>query len=98
VIFRYYLSCSVQNSNPIGEPHAAYRDLRSDDDRFEQTPSPFPFPSLQGTPEDQAACRPDAIKFCKPYLDDQFRVLECLQANRQQISPACQAVLTKYGQ
>lgn len=57
-----------------------------------------PFPSMQGTPEDQKACSPDAVKFCKDMIPDTFRVLSCLQNNRQKISTACQGVLTKYGQ
>ena len=61
-------------------------------------PSPFPGMSMQGTPEDQKACSPDAVKFCKEMIPDTFRVLSCLQANRQKISPACQGTLAKYGQ
>lgn len=57
-----------------------------------------PFPSMQGTPEDQKACSPDAVKFCKEMIPDTFRVLSCLQNNRSKISTACQATLTKYGQ
>lgn len=57
-----------------------------------------PFPSMQGTPEDQKACSPDAVKFCKDMIPDSFRVLSCLQNNRQKISTACQGTLAKYGQ
>ncbi len=31
-------------------------------------------------------------------MPDNMRVLNCLQANRQRISKACQNVLIKYGQ
>ncbi len=34
---------------------------------------------VQGTPEEQTACSPDATKFCKDELTDTFRVLACLQ-------------------
>lgn len=61
-------------------------------------PSPFPGMSMQGTPEDQKACAPDAVKFCKDMIPDTFRVLSCLQNNRPKISPACQGTLAKYGQ
>ena len=57
-----------------------------------------PFPSMQGTPEDQKACAPDAVKFCKDMIPDTFRVLSCLQNNRPKISTACQGTLAKYGQ
>ena len=43
---------------------------------------PIPLPNLfqfQGTPEEQAACRPDVVKFCKDAIPDSFRVLACLQ-------------------
>jgi hypothetical protein len=66
-------------------------------------PLPIPpvFPAMQGTPEDQAACSPDANRFCKQYLSertDQMQVLGCFKSNRPRLSPACRAVLEKYGQ
>ena len=57
-----------------------------------------PFPSMQGTPEDQKACSPDVNRYCKDAIPDTFRVLSCLQNNRQKISTACQGTLAKYGQ
>jgi hypothetical protein len=62
-----------------------------------QTPKP-PFPSYQGTADEQKACDAPAQKFCRSAMPDQFRVLQCLQANRTKIGKACQAVLTAYGQ
>ena len=56
----------------------------------------------QGTPQEQAACRPDVIKFCAPLLSSNtpstFSILACLQGNREQISRACRAVLESHGQ
>ena len=63
-----------------------------------QMPLPLPLPLPSGTPEDRAACEPDAKRHCKAALPDNMRVLSCLQANRQRISKACQNVLIKYGQ
>jgi hypothetical protein len=67
-----------------------------------QLPLPLPIPPIlpvmQGTPEDRAACGPDANRLCKQYLPDQMQVLACFKANRQQLSPACRGVLDKYGQ
>ena len=69
-----------------------------------QTRSPPPqFPNLlqglfSGTPQEQAACHPDAIKHCQAAGTDEFRVLACLQQNRAQISVACRRVLESHGQ
>jgi hypothetical protein len=53
---------------------------------------------FQGTPEEQAACAPDASKFCKDAIPDTFRVLACLQDHREKLQKACQQVLTNNGQ
>ena len=67
-----------------------------------QAPAPAPFPPFpnifQGTPEEQAACRPDSTRFCKAAEPDSFRVLACLQQNRAKISIACRKVLESHGQ
>ena len=36
----------------------------------------------KGTPQEQAACHPDATKHCRAAGDDELRVLACLQQNR----------------
>ena len=56
-----------------------------------------PFLTPRGTPEDQRACRPDAVRLCKDLIDNDDQVLRCFQARRQLLSPACEAVLVKYG-
>ena len=62
-------------------------------------PMPSPSPNLfQGTPEEQAACRPDSNKFCRDAEPDTFRVLACLQRNRLKISVTCRRVLESHGQ
>jgi len=53
---------------------------------------------LEGTPEEQAACAPDAKKFCKDDLSDTFKVLACLQDNRTKLRKVCQKVLEDNGQ
>jgi hypothetical protein len=61
---------------------------------------PFPLPPFltpRGTPEDQRACRPDAVRLCKEVIDNDDQVLRCFQTRRQLLSPACEAVLVKYG-
>ena len=56
--------------------------------------------SAQGTPEEQQACKRDAIKFCREAssTNDTFRVLACLQSNRAKLTRACQRVLESHGQ
>jgi hypothetical protein len=64
-------------------------------------PSPFPPGGLlnfQGTPEEQAACSPDATKFCSDAIPDTFRVLPCLQQNRARLHKVCLQVLELHGQ
>jgi hypothetical protein len=64
----------------------------------QQAPVPA-FPSMfQGTQQEQAACRGDSQRYCKDDIPDTFRVLACLQKNRQQITVACRRVLESHGQ
>ena len=53
-----------------------------------------------GTPQEQAACRPDVRKFCA-YVNgsDNQKYRDCLQAHFQELSQKCQQVLmTHQGQ
>jgi hypothetical protein len=61
-------------------------------------PLPPPLPNFQGTPEEQAACRPDVDRFCREAVPDTFRVLTCLQSERTRISAQCRRVLESHGQ
>lgn len=64
-----------------------------------QTQAPAPQGDLfSGTPEEQAACSPDATRYCSDAIPDTFRVLACLQDHRQKLRKACQKVLTDHGQ
>jgi hypothetical protein len=53
---------------------------------------------MKGTPEEEAACRPDVEKFCRDAEPDTFRVLGCLKEQRRRISKKCLAVLENHGQ
>jgi hypothetical protein len=53
---------------------------------------------MKGTPEEQAACRPDVEKYCRDAEPDTFRVLGCLKEQRTRISKKCLAVLESHGQ
>ena len=51
-----------------------------------------------GTPEEQAACRPDVRRFCskvKPEEGD-TAFLVCLENNRDRLTPKCLAVLVDH--
>jgi hypothetical protein len=56
-----------------------------------------PSPGFQGTPNEQDACKPAVMKFCREALPDTFRILDCLQKNRPRIGKACQQVLSSNG-
>ncbi|MEI9805147.1 MAG: cysteine rich repeat-containing protein [Pseudolabrys sp.] len=53
---------------------------------------------FQGTPEEQRACSPDTTKFCSEEVPDTFKVLACLQDNREKLRKACLKVLEDHGQ
>lgn len=53
---------------------------------------------FQGTAEEQAACKPDATRFCLDEMPDTFRVLACLQENRKKLRKVCLKVLESNGQ
>ena len=58
---------------------------------------PLPLPA-QGTPDEEAACKPDVRRYCPDLGDDQLRILACLQKERTKISKACLKVLEDHGQ
>lgn len=53
---------------------------------------------FKGTPQEQAACRPDAVKFCSDAIPDSFRVLACLQEHQKKLTKRCKEVLDSHGQ
>jgi hypothetical protein len=46
----------------------------------------------RGTPEQRAACTPDALLLCASYIPDPTRVESCLRQRRADLSEACRAV------
>ena len=46
----------------------------------------------RGTPEQRAACAPDAFRFCVGYIPDPARVEYCLRRNMSDLSDACRSV------
>lgn len=53
-----------------------------------------------GTPQEQAACRPDVRRFCHALKSDagDGSFLACLQEHRKQLHRACREVLESHGQ
>jgi hypothetical protein len=47
----------------------------------------------RGTPEQRAACAPDAFRLCSSYIPDPTRVEHCLRQNKSDLSDACRSVL-----
>lgn len=48
----------------------------------------------RGTAEEQEACTPDVFKLCSAFIPDEPQILACLESKREQLSPACGAVIT----
>jgi len=49
------------------------------------------------TQQDASACTPDAFRLCGEAIPDADRVVQCLIVNRQNLSPACNAVFERLG-
>jgi hypothetical protein len=46
----------------------------------------------RGTPEQRAACAPDAFRLCCSYIPDATKVETCLRQNKSDLSNACRSV------
>jgi len=46
----------------------------------------------RGTPEQRAACAPDAFRLCSGYIPDPASVEHCLRQNKSDLSDACRSV------
>jgi hypothetical protein len=51
-----------------------------------------PAVAQQWSPEQRAACEPDAMRLCQQYVPDIGRVRACMIHYRRYLSPACRAV------
>jgi hypothetical protein len=45
-----------------------------------------------GSPEQRAACAPDAFRLCAGYIPDPTRVEQCLRQSKPDLSDACRLV------
>jgi hypothetical protein len=48
-----------------------------------------PAAAQQWTPQQRAACEPDAHRLCGQYIPDVERITACMNRNRRYLSPAC---------
>jgi hypothetical protein len=46
----------------------------------------------RGTPEQRAACAPDAFRLCAGYIPDPTRVEQCLRQSKLDLSDGCRLV------
>jgi hypothetical protein len=46
----------------------------------------------RGTPDQRAACAPDAFRLCAGYIPDSTGVERCLRQNKPELSNACHLV------
>ena len=46
----------------------------------------------RGTPEQRAACTPDAFRLCSNYIPDADKVESCLRQRKLDLSVACRSV------
>jgi hypothetical protein len=46
-----------------------------------------------GTADEQAACTPDVLSLCLFEIPNEDRIVACLNRKRDQLSPACRAVI-----
>jgi hypothetical protein len=46
----------------------------------------------RGTPEQRAACAPDAFRLCAGYIPDPIRVEQCLRQSKPDLTDACRLV------
>jgi hypothetical protein len=51
----------------------------------------LPARAQQWTPQQRAACEPDAMRLCQQYISDIGRVRACMSHYRRYLSPACRA-------
>jgi len=55
------------------------------------------FAEDRGTPEQRAACTPDAFRLCSSYIPDADKVEGCLRQRKPDLSVACRSVFEQRG-
>ena len=54
------------------------------------------FAQDRGTPEQRAACAPDAFRLCSSYIPDPDRVESCLRQQKARLSSPCSALFEQH--
>lgn len=54
------------------------------------------FAQDQGTPEQQAACAPDAFRLCSSHIPDPGRVESCLRQQKERLNASCRALFDQH--
>ena len=57
--------------------------------------APFAALAQSHTAEDEAACTPDVMALCQQYIPQRQDIIACLNAKKQELSPACFAVFSR---
>jgi hypothetical protein len=57
--------------------------------------APSPAAAQQWSPDQRAACEPDAMRLCQQYMPDIDRIRACMVHYRRYLSPACRAVFDR---
>ena len=55
------------------------------------------FAQAKLTAQEQAACRPDAVKLCSSHVGKPVQMSACLRDNKADLSEACRAVVEAHG-
>lgn len=54
-------------------------------------------PAGAQTAEEQAACRSDAVQYCRAHVGKQDEMKKCLAANKEKLSASCKKVVEARG-
>ena len=57
--------------------------------------APFAALAQSHSAEDEAACTPDVLALCQQYIPLRQEIIACLNAKKQELSPACFAVFSR---
>jgi len=83
---------SLRTAQPMLRPTLGVAALLGLALTFASLPATAQQPQGQWTPEQRAACEPDAMRLCNQYVPDVQRVTACMTHYRRYLSAACRKV------
>ena len=86
---------SLRTAQPMLRPTLGVAALLGLALTFASLPATAQQPQGQWTPEQRAACEPDAMRLCNQYVPDVQRVTACMMHYRRYLSAACRKVFDK---